>query len=76
MKWITESKDLLGVLLAVVAIALSFSTVIMNRRQSRRAAFLQLHESLTSPDLQRGRRLSIKPLDPATSRPMARRSSP
>jgi hypothetical protein len=57
MKWIADNKDILSVVLATVAIAVSAWTVYAGRRSRRQDTFLRIHELLISPDVQRGRKL-------------------
>jgi hypothetical protein len=57
MSWLTENTDLIGIVLAFVAILLSLTTVQLARRQQQMTAFLQIQEAMLSTDLQHGRRL-------------------
>ncbi|MEV4540819.1 hypothetical protein [Micromonospora echinaurantiaca] len=57
MQWVNTYKDLLGVVIATLAVALSLSTVLVQRAQQRRDAYRYMHEQLISPELQQGRRL-------------------
>src|SRR6266702_5661115 len=57
MKWSTDNKDILSVILATVAISLSVWTVYANRKFRRQDTFVRVHELLISPDAQRGRKL-------------------
>jgi hypothetical protein len=54
MEWLSRN---LGVMVATVAVVLSFSTVMLNRRQRRQDVYFRVHETLTSLEMQRGRRL-------------------
>lgn len=56
-RWIIDHIDLVGIFLAAVAILLSLMTAIINVRQKRRDSFLRVHELLSDPDQQEGRRL-------------------
>ena len=75
MDWFDQFKDVLGVALATLAIALSLVTVFMQRQQHQRDAYRQMYETLMSDDLHRGRWLinevstaSNLPDDPADVR--------
>lgn len=57
MSWFMANKDLVGIALATMAIALSTITVIVSRRQQQTNAFLQVQQLLLAQDLQHGRRL-------------------
>jgi hypothetical protein len=59
MDWSEQLKDVLGVALATLAIALSLLTVLLQRRQHQRDAYRQIYETLMSEALQRGRWLII-----------------
>lgn len=54
MNWILRN---LGVLIATVAVGLSLTTVILNRRQRRQDMYLRVLETLIDPQLRRGRQL-------------------
>ena len=60
MHWLDQSKDLLGIVIATVAVILSLVTVLTQRRQQQRDAFRQIQDVLMSPEVQRGRRLIIE----------------
>ena len=47
--------EILGVIIATLAVALSLVTVVLQRRQQRRDAYRQMHDLLMSLDVQRGR---------------------
>jgi hypothetical protein len=75
MNWFEQFKDILGVGLATLAIALFLLTVLLQRRQRQRDAYRQIYESLMSDALQRGRWLindvaatEVMPDDPADVR--------
>jgi hypothetical protein len=75
MNWSEQFKDVLGVALATLAIALSLLTVLLQRRQHQRDAYRQIYETLMSEALQRGRWLildvadtGVMPDDPADVR--------
>jgi hypothetical protein len=79
MNRVEQFKDVLGVALATLAIALSLLTVLLQRRQHQRDAYRQIYESLMSDALQRGRWLindvaatGVMPEDPADVRLMYR----
>lgn len=55
MEWLSRSKDVIAVVVAVIAVALSLVTVLSQRRQQQRHAFAQIHELLMNPEHQRGR---------------------
>lgn len=57
MSWFAANKDLVGIALATIAIALSMITVIVSGRQQQMNAFLQVQHLLLEQDLQNGRRL-------------------
>lgn len=57
MEWVNTYKDLLGVVIATLAVGLSLSTVLVQRSQQRRDAYRYMHEQLISPEIQQGRRL-------------------
>ena len=50
-----SSTDLLSLLVATLAVALSLITVVLQRRQQRREAYRGIYEILMSEQLQRGR---------------------
>jgi hypothetical protein len=50
--WILRN---LGVLIATVAVGLSFATALLNRRQRQEDMYLRVHETLIDIDMQRGR---------------------
>jgi hypothetical protein len=52
--WVVRN---LGILIATVAVGLSFATATLNRRQRRQDMFLRVHEMLIDIEMQRGRRL-------------------
>jgi len=55
MDWFTQTKDLLGIVIATLAVILSLVTVLVQKRQQQRDAYRQLYDVLMSPDLHRGR---------------------
>ena len=55
MEWISRSKDVIAIAVAVTAVGLSLAAVLIQRRQQRRHAFQQIHEVLMTPEHQRGR---------------------
>ena len=55
MEWLSQSKDVITLAVAVIAVALSLVTVLIQRRQQQRHAFAQIHEVLMTPEHQRGR---------------------
>ena len=55
MNWFQSSKDLIAVIIATLAVALSLVTVFMQRRQEQRAAYREIYTTLMSDDLHRGR---------------------
>lgn len=56
VSWVSANKDLLSVVLALIAISLTLFTVVLSRRQRRQEIFLRMHDLLTSPEMQEGRR--------------------
>jgi len=55
MDWFVRSKDLIAIMVAVIAVLLSLVTVLVQRRQQRHHAFQQLHDVLMTAEHQRGR---------------------
>jgi len=55
MDWFERSKDLIGITIALIAVVLSVVTVLIQRAQQRHHAFQQIHETLMTPEHQRGR---------------------
>jgi hypothetical protein len=55
MNWFGQLKDVLGIALATLAIALSLLTVFLQRQQHQRDAYRQMYDTLMSEDLHRGR---------------------
>ena len=60
MQWLDRSKDLVAIAIATVAVILSLSAAIIQKRQQQRDAFRQIQDVLMSPELQRGRWLIIE----------------
>jgi len=52
-------KDLIAIVVAAVAVALSLTTVIIQRRQQQRDAYRQIQDVLMSEEIQRGRWMII-----------------
>ena len=52
-------KDLIAIAVAAVAVVLSLTTVIIQRRQQQRDAYRQIQDVLMSEDIQRGRWMVI-----------------
>jgi hypothetical protein len=55
MTWFAGIKDLLAICIALLAVALSLITIIMQRRESRRDAYREIYTALMSEDIHRGR---------------------
>jgi hypothetical protein len=55
MTWLNGIKDLLGISIALLAVALSLFTTIMQRTERQRAAYREIYTVLMSDDLHRGR---------------------
>lgn len=55
MGWFAENRDLVGIVLALAAVVVSLSTVLISRRQQQASNFVALQELLLAPDLQRAR---------------------
>jgi hypothetical protein len=55
MTWFDGIKDLLGISIALLAVALSLITTIMQRKERQRAAYREIYTVLMSEDLHRGR---------------------
>jgi hypothetical protein len=53
-------KDLLGIVIATAAVVLSLVTVVIQKRQKQREAYLGIYGVLTSQELHRGRWLIIE----------------
>ncbi|WP_436522318.1 hypothetical protein [Actinoplanes sp. HUAS TT8] len=53
MAWVLRN---LGVIIATLAVGLSFATAILNRRQRQEDMYLRVHETLIDIEMQRGRR--------------------
>jgi hypothetical protein len=52
---VARFKDLIAIAVAAVAVVLSLTTVINQRRQQQRDAYRQIQDVLMSEDIQRGR---------------------
>jgi hypothetical protein len=55
MTWFAGIKDLLAICIALIAVVVSLITIIMQRRESQRAAYREIYTVLMSEDLHRGR---------------------
>jgi hypothetical protein len=55
VNWFEQLKDVLGIALATLAIALSLLTVFLQRQQHQRDSYRQMYDTLMSEDLHRGR---------------------
>jgi len=55
MNWFQHWKDFLTITIALLAIALSLVTVLLQRRQQQRAAYREIYSTLMSDDMHRGR---------------------
>jgi hypothetical protein len=55
--WLTNNKDIIGIALAVIGLAVTAYTVATARTSQRRDAFMRMHEVLLLPEIQEGRRL-------------------
>ncbi|GIF20245.1 hypothetical protein BJ973_001849 [Actinoplanes tereljensis] len=57
MEWVSANKDILSLLIALLAILVSLSTVLISRRNARTTSFIAIQNVMLSGDLQRGRLL-------------------
>jgi hypothetical protein len=55
MSWFQSSKDFIAIAIATLAVGVSLVTVILQRRQEKRAAYREIYTALMSDDLHRGR---------------------
>jgi hypothetical protein len=55
--WISGHTAILALVVAATAAALSLANTLLNRRYRRQDAYLKMHDLLTEPEMQRGRRL-------------------
>jgi hypothetical protein len=55
MTWFAGVKDLLAIGIALLAVALSLITAIMQRKERQRAAYREIYTVLMSEDVHRGR---------------------
>jgi hypothetical protein len=55
--WISSHTAVVALVIAATAAALSLANTMLNRRYRRQDAFLKMHDFLTTPEMQRGRRL-------------------
>lgn len=55
--WLTNNKDIIGIALALIGLAVTAYTVLIARAAQRRDAFMRIHEVLLQPEIQEGRRL-------------------
>jgi hypothetical protein len=55
MAWFAENKDLLTICIALLAVALSFTTISMQKNESKRDAYREIYTALMSEDIHRGR---------------------
>ena len=55
MTWFAEIKDLLAICIALLAVAVSLITIIMQRIERRRDAYREIYTALMSEDIHRGR---------------------
>ena len=55
MDWFTQTKDLIGIVIATLAVVLKLVTVLVQKRKQQRDAYRQIYDVLMSPDLHRGR---------------------
>jgi hypothetical protein len=55
MSWFASSKDFLATVVAFLALLVSFTTVVLSRKQQQRTAYWDLYSVLMSDDLHRGR---------------------
>jgi hypothetical protein len=55
--WISNHTALLALTVAAVAASLSLINTLLSRRYRRQDAYLRMHDLLTTPEMQRGRRL-------------------
>jgi hypothetical protein len=55
--WIGSHNGIIALIIAALAAALSLTNTLLNRRYRRQDAYLKMHELLTDPEIQQGRRL-------------------
>jgi hypothetical protein len=55
--WFVSNKDIVGLSIALLAIVVSLTTVLLSRRQQQASSFLAVQELMLSNELQRGRLL-------------------
>jgi len=60
MTWFAENTDLLTICIALLAVALSLTTIIMQRNETKRDAYREIYTALMSEDIHRGRWLLNK----------------
>ena len=55
--WIGSHNAVIALGIAAIAASLSLTNTLLNRRYRRQDAYLKMHDVLTGPEIQRGRRL-------------------
>jgi hypothetical protein len=60
MEWVARNKDILSLMIAFLAILVSFSTVLISLRNLRTNSFIAIQNEMLKGDLQRGRLLVYK----------------
>ena len=55
VNWFVANKDLVSLIIATIAVGLSFMTVMAQRHQQRHEAYRHLHEQLIEPQVRVGR---------------------
>lgn len=55
MRWLLGNTQFIGIVIAALAICLSFLTALLNRRQRRQDMFLRVQDMLTDIDIAQGR---------------------
>jgi hypothetical protein len=63
MGWIGANKDILSLLIAFLAILVSLSTALINRRNSKANSFIAIQNVMLNSELQRGRLLIYKAIE-------------
>jgi hypothetical protein len=63
MGWVGANKDILSLLIALLAILVSLSTVLISLRNARTNSFIAIQNVMLSGDMQRGRLLIYKAIE-------------
>jgi hypothetical protein len=57
LSWIGSHNGILALAITALAATLSLANTMLNRRYRRQDAYLKMHDLLTTPEMQRGRKL-------------------